>query len=317
MPGKPSVRDFGTGWIDQPGEVARVESMMDLPGFCTAGHRIRDTGRGKKILLYECVRNVTGGDIVTNQGRVGSCVAFGAKKAIDTVACVEIDLKDEHEQWVAGACPEAIYGLSRVEIGGGRLRGTDGSIGAWASRACEEYGTLMQLKYDSVDCRKYNQKRCRKWGDDGLPDPLEPLAAEHKVLNCSAVRTYDEARDAIANGYPVTVASNQGFTTKRDDEGFAKPRGKWAHQMCFTGVDDAHGRPGLLCENSWGPAWIDGPKRHEQPDGSFWVDAEIVERMLRQGDSWAYSNFKGFPPQKLDWRLSRRRKKRSQRQVKK
>ena len=291
----------GQGWIRDDAEVARIEGQMRRPSFATAGHALAGSGAGQVVLLYQWVRKVTGDDIITNQGRVGSCVAFGAKKAIDTVACVEIGLKKEPEEWVAGCCPEAVYGLSRVEIGGGRLGRSDGSIGAWAARACEKYGTLMQLKYDNVDVRRYSQKRCREWGYRGLPDELEPFAKKHVVKNCSAVRSYPEARDAIANGYPVTVASNQGFATRRDSEGFARPSGSWAHQMCFTAVDDKHGRPGLLCENSWGPSWISGPKRHEQPEGSFWVDADVAERMLRQNDSWAFSAFSGFPRRQIDW----------------
>tara|TARA_R110000868_G_scaffold228799_2_gene481762 strand:- start:833 stop:1066 length:234 start_codon:yes stop_codon:yes gene_type:complete len=66
--------------------------------------------------------------------------------------------------------------------------------------------------------------------------------------------------------------------------------------MIFIGVDDAHRRPGLCCMNSWGPNWISGPKRHNQPDGSGWVDAETCDRMLRvQPDSYAVSGFVGFP----------------------
>jgi hypothetical protein len=53
--------------------------------------------------------------------------------------------------------------------------------------------------------------------------------------------------------------------------------------------------------NSWGPNWVSGPKRHNQPDGSFWCDADTLERyILSANDSWAYSNFNGFPPQKLN-----------------
>ena len=37
--------------------------------------------------------------------------------------------------------PEVIYGGSRVEIGGGRIRG-DGSIGAWAARWVRDYGVV-------------------------------------------------------------------------------------------------------------------------------------------------------------------------------
>jgi hypothetical protein len=60
----------------------------------------------------------------------------------------------------------------------------------------------------------------------------------------------------------------------------------------------------VLIQNSWGPSWISGPKKHEQPDGSFWCDAEVLERnILSARDSFAFSNFEGFPPQKLSLEL--------------
>lgn len=73
--------------------------------------------------------------------------------------------------------------------------------------------------------------------------------------------------------------------------------------MCFVGVDDENKRPGLLCWNSWGDDWIDGPTRHGQPAGSFWVDADVADAMLRQEDSYAISGYEGFKSQELDYVL--------------
>ena len=36
-------------------------------------------------------------------------------------------------------------------------------------------------------------------------------AAAHKVQTTSLISTYEELQDALSNGYPVTVCSNQGF----------------------------------------------------------------------------------------------------------
>ena len=60
-------------------------------------------------------------------------------------------------------------------------------------------------------------------------------------------------------------------------------------------------RPGLLCQNSWGPDYVSGPKFPEdQPDGSFWVDAATATRMLSGDDSFAVSGIEGFPFRDLD-----------------
>ena len=72
----------------------------------------------------------------------------------------------------------------------------------------------------------------------------------------------------------------------------------------IIGVDADYRRPGVLVVNSWGRYWVDGPKRHDQPDGTFWCDADVLERkLLREQDSWVFGDDEGFPPKKLDLRI--------------
>jgi hypothetical protein len=56
-------------------------------------------------------------------------------------------------------------------------------------------------------------------------------------------------------------------------------------------------RPGAFLLNSWGPDSHSGPRFPEDaPPVGFWADADVVGAMLRQGDSWAFSDAVGFPP---------------------
>ena len=281
------------GWEYDWRAVNRYLAESTTPVFAASAAPLQGSGEKAVRLLYDDVRRITGRDIVLNQ-TVGDCVSQGWAQGADYLACAQI-VAGQRERWVALCATEAIYALSRVEIGGGRIRG-DGSVGAWAAKAVTQYGTLRRLKYGSLDLTTYSGERARLWGSRGCPDELEPIARERPIKTCSLVTSYSQARDAIANGYPVVVCSQQGFHDQRDSDGFMRPQGSWAHCMIFIGVDDAHRRPGLCCMNSWGPNWISGPKRHNQPDGSGWVDAETCDRMLRvQPDSYAVSGFVGFP----------------------
>lgn len=281
------------GWDYDWRAVNRYLAESTTPVFAASAAPLQATGEKQVRLLYQDVRKITGRDIILNQ-TVGDCVSQGWAQAADYVACTQI-AAGRRERWVALCATEAIYALSRVEIGGNRIRG-DGSVGAWAAKAVNQYGTLRRQKYGSIDLTTYSGERARLWGSRGLPDELEPIARERPIETVSLVTSYNQARDAIANGYPVVVCSQQGFTDRRDADGFMRASGTWAHCMIFVGVDDAFRRPGLLCQNSWGPNWIDGPKRHDQPDGSGWVDADTCDRMLRiQPDSYAVSGFRGFP----------------------
>jgi len=298
------MSDHLGGWVDDQEKVEEVMQSLPHPVFQDIWTPIKGSGKGKCILLYELMRKASNGKYPKRKQTIGDCVSHGAAYAVDAVKAVDILLNKDFEEWVAETATEDIYAGSRVQIGGGRLRG-DGSIGAWAARYVNEYGALARGKYGNVDLTTYSGSKARSWGRGGagVPKTLIPFAKEHPIQTVSKVTTYEEVRDLIANGYAVTIASGQGFSSKRDSEGFARPQGSWAHQMSILAVDDEYKRPGVLVKNSWG-TWNSGPKRHDQPNGSFWVDAEEIERrILKKGDSWAFSGYEGFKPRELNTRI--------------
>jgi hypothetical protein len=288
------------GWTPDPAAVEAVLMRLPRPVFAECAAPIAESGKGQVALLHKVVASVRGAFPVRMQ-TIGDCVSQGWACAVDVLAAVQV-AAGTTARYGGDTATEILYAGSRVEVGKGRLGRRDGSVGAYAAEFVVKYGTLPRGRYGEIDLTDYSGPRARQWGmpGRGVPDALEPLLAPNRVRTVSLVRTYEEARDALAQGYPVPVASSQGFAMSRDAKGFARPRGSWAHQMCFIAVDDADPRPGLLCMNSWGPDWISGPTRHDQPPGSFWVDAEVADRMLRQGDSFAASHYEGFPAQALD-----------------
>lgn len=234
---------------------------------------------------------------------ISNCVSHAEAYVIDAIKAVDIYINKQFEEWVAETSTEDIYAGSRVQIGGGRISG-DGSIGAWAADYVSKYGALARQKYGSIDLSNYSGRTAKLWGSPGrgVPKDLLDIAKNHPVHTVSLVKDYEEVRDLIANGYAVNVCSMQGFSSARDKDGFAKPEGTWAHAMSVLGVDDEYKRPGVCIQNSWGK-WNAGPKRHNQPDGSFWVDVDVFNKMLRQNDSWAHSGYEGFKPRELDTRI--------------
>lgn len=287
------------GWIEPKKRTAAVSASYEKhrdaqPVFGSAALSIEGTGRGKIVLLHKVLEKVHGHFPVHLQ-TIGDCVSHGYGGAVDVLTAVEIEMCGEPERWPGLlTATEWIYGTSRVLQGGGQLGNEDGSLGAWAQAAVKQHGTLLRKAYGGIDLTTYDGNVAKDWGNQGLPRELETTADEHSVGTTALVTSYEEARDAIANGYPVPVCSTQGFEDVRDADGFARPKGKWPHCMFYVAVDDTGNRPGLLCVNSWGPDWISGPTRHGQPQGSFWVDADVAHRMLQGGDSYALSNFNGY-----------------------
>jgi len=302
------------GWVRDDDQVAAL--VAALP---EGEKRFADTPAGRAALgpdddvyLWDAARSVTGDVLPTrDQGQVGSCVAFGTAAAVEHLLAVQI-ARDRKDGRRAGEfkelAQEVIYGGSRVEVGGGRLRG-DGSVGAWAARWVKEWGVIARGVHGRHDLTRYDESRCRQYGARGVPDELEPLARESPVKAVSQVRTAAEAVQALRQGYPLIVCSDQGFDMTRGADGFARPSGTWMHCMAILGYT-AGPRTGFWIQNSWGPTAHRGPVGvGSPPAGGFWADAAVVGRMLAQGDSWAFGDAAGFPakaPLPVDWFVNAR-----------
>jgi hypothetical protein len=287
------------GWVPDPAAVAEVKRGLRDPEFRGTEAYLTAYGGPDDVFLWDACRQVRGDVLPTrDQGRVGACVAFGTAAAIEHLICIQIASGSAHE--FREIAQEVIYGGSRVEIGGNRIRG-DGSVGAWAARFVREYGVLDRGVHGRHDLARYDERRCRQYGHLGVPDDLEPLVRKYPVRSITNVRSWSEARAAIQNGYPVTVCSSRGFTMERDADGFCRPQGLWFHCLALVGVKGG-ARPGGFLLNSWGPQAHRGPNGAGRPPPSgFWCDAAILDRMLAEGDSWAFSEFVGFPARRLNW----------------
>jgi len=239
---------------------------------------------------------------LANGYAVHNCVSHGYGLGVDILTATQIIKRKSPQKWVAKAATEIIYGGGRVEIAaqeyGMRWSG-DGMTGTVAAEFVKRYGILLRQKYLNWDFTTYSGDLASELGYRGVPDPLESYCRIHPVGCVTLCRSWDEARDCIFNGYPVTLCSSQGFNTRygRDKDGFLSPgRQPWMHCMLLAGIDDSYKRPGGVIINSWGD-FIQGPKRHNQPNGSFWADASVIDRMCKQGDSIALSCYAGYPKQ--------------------
>lgn len=242
--------------------------------------------------LWKSVIKVLGKNTRNYPQEIGDCVSFGAKNVMEVLQCVEIDLRGEREQFHP-IFPPFIYGVSRVQIGGGQISG-DGSVGSWAADGAKKYGILRS---DAPGCPSYSGSVAKSWGRSGPPKEFLEFAKPNIVKTTAPVRNASEAKAAILNGYPVTVASNVGYEGAyytKNGKKFKKRGGNWGHQMCFIGVDD----DGFYELNSWGEDAFE-PPLNDEPPGGFWVSYEDADRQLSQDDSFAWSQFDGFPAQAL------------------
>lgn len=314
------------GWVNRPDQVEAMLPLLRIPEIKGAAPTSKGT---EEVFLYKPFREVVKADPPKGPQKIGDCVSWGwgnlcnylqalqiyqelkTKSLLVLPAqadCTEAEFNALQSQIAAikgqyqETATESIYALSRVEIGGQKGSYDDGSTGIWASRAVVEKGTLSRPFLDSKGLGgKYDPNRAKDWGAKGLPDNLEPDAIKHPVKTTTIIRSFEDAVTQIQNGYPVAVCSNRGFTTTRDSDGFCKASGVWNHCMLFV-ANRFGNRPGLCCSQSWGPMMPNGPTALDQPDNTFWVDASVVDYMLKQADSYTGSNFTEYVDQDFtDW----------------
>lgn len=291
--------NFSTGWINDPEEVDRVIRENRISQFSiAAGHLSGSIPSSGVYNLAAYMDKVWGSsEWVYNQGNCGSCVANGAGLAAEILVAQDIV---ENQAGNPGRIDcMSIYWGSRVEIGGGKIWG-QGSVGVWAAQYLQKYGCLIRKKYASVDLTNYSSALCcSSYASKGVPDDLEPIARQHPIKAYAPVSNWKDLVAAITSGYPVTVASNQGFAYKRDEKGYARPQGSWPHQMTFVAVD--LNDESAVIQNSWGKDWISGPKPEWMPAGSFKVTPATVDSMLKSRDSFAFSDLSGWPKKEIPW----------------
>jgi hypothetical protein len=235
---------------------------------------------------------------------IGSCVGWGAALSCDILAACDILLRKEPEVFGGRTLEASIYAFSRVEARGVSLNpGGDGSTGFHAAKAIRDFGTLhYRVDYNGKKFADVSGSLEKTWGRHGVPNDLEEFAKKRKVREVTLVKSFSQYAAAIQNGYPVFICSSRGFNMTMK-EGWLSPSGTWMH--CMMGCGVRWDRPGGFVPNSWGECYrgsVDSrlPRQFQRSGG--WVDADVLDKMLAQEDSYAVAGYNGFEQTDMpDW----------------
>jgi hypothetical protein len=264
--------------------------------FYDAFPEAKGAGKGRLSLPFKAAVALDEGFGSTESQTTGDCVSHGARNggAID----YSIDALFGETEYQGRFATENIYGW--------RGHGGQGASCARLSKYVSQQGPggfLTRKKYSSgsksVDLSVYNSSIGHNWGRSGTPSWLNEIAAQNKALRVFSVKSLEEVIDALAMGFGINMCSGYGFSNKRNEDGLSEQRGSWAHAMAWVGVDDtdyAHQQyngPVILIQNSWGK-FNSGPKRHEQPDGSFFIRPSVADKMVRGGGGWVIASVRGY-----------------------
>lgn len=273
-------------------QVAKILGELKNPLFGAAAYQLWGTGEGKLSLPFKSLLKFDPTFGPSERQTTGDCVSHSTRNALDITRAVEIDIKGEREDFIARGATEAIY-----QSRGHKKQGMRCSTAA--EYVNKNGGILLRTKYPNIDLSKYNSALGAK---HKIPfDVYTKEARKHQVKTISLITTIEEARDALANGYGISVCSSYGFSSKRDSKGIAARSKGWRHAMCWIAADDTRERRKetlFLIQNSWGK-WNSGPKVHDQPEGSFWIKEKDAREMLAQKGAWVFSDVDGFPAREL------------------
>lgn len=316
---KKGVPNFG--WIppdqrtrkQQKAHEAAVAQMPELRIIGSTDYR------EGKALLYELwkhpqVVSAIGFEYPGTHQFSGCCVGAGGGNALFTLIVGDAVTRGEAENIVIPfwLLP---YGRSRFYMGD--TSPGEGSLGGTFAQAVREDGTL-DAKQDGLpefrngDGLEWGQGVEIAWSDGDARQTLDLLDAsrQHRVSTTAECRGAGQVRDAIVNGYPVTIASGWGGRMQCKTKGtpavlLNDHAGEWAHQMSVHAWWD-HPSLGEIfwIQNQWGQR-VHGEDPAGGPGGGFWVLAKDIEWICRNGEVFAFSQFNGFPAQHIPWDWSR------------
>lgn len=285
--------------------------LAAMPAFQIPGYR-EEKGRHA---LWQFGRQVNGGKhLPYNWQLTGSCVGAGAGNMLKTLICVEV-VNGEPEEFLHVWWPYH-YGQGRRHAGmSGRGEGSFGSAQAKALVQDGVFAITEATEQKLPDFRDVDgwQQLTRsvelEWSDGRAKnvDPWKTLGLRHPVKTAAPIRTTDELKAALQNGYPCTIAGTFGTKTIRPQGtpavNVAEWDDTWPHQQW---IDEAWDHPTLGTIYRWGNNW--GPKAHpsptqDEPFGGFYLVEKTMAKVLssRGAECYAFSAFLGFPSRNLDW----------------
>lgn len=286
-----------------------VSSVFDTPnkkmrdlGCYGRAVAIKTTSRQSvsDVTVY-CLEVDNDHSFVANGYAVHNCVSFGARHSTMLLSLADILLRGDREKFRPVFSPY-YYGTGRIYVGGwGGYQ--DGSVGSWMAKAVMQYGTLFS---DEPGVPKYSGQVAKSFGAaarNGI-DKFKATGIKYPVKSAALIKTWEDLASSLVNGYPVTTASNLGYSMEPGRDGFHQQITKWNHQLCIIGIDETYGDDHYaLLLNSWDDVHghlKDFQTREDLPISILRVRRKDVEKHLAQNECFAYSQFDGFPEQPIE-----------------
>lgn len=297
-----------SGWVppderDATGNAAHAAVIGSTADLMIAGASVY--ANVTKVCLWDCWKPARPEGWNGVHQITGSCVGAGGGNALFSLAAADVVKRRDPERvevpfWLLP------YGVSRM-LGGMNDRG-EGSFGSTFADAIRKYGhvpanTQGLPPWKDTDGLIWGEKAELDWSQGKkIPETYMNQAKPYLVKSTAICQSADDVREAIKNFYAVTCASNWGGQMRPGVRGSGANAAlvnsrvtTWNHQMSVHGWWDNPELGELFyIMNQWG---LDTHGRCPSgaPPGGFWVKRADMDYIVRQGETFALSQFDGFP----------------------
>lgn len=267
--------------------------VASLQSLSVVGADSDSDNQKKRVVLDPLLLKANGGTWPwSGPQETGDCAAMTFGTAIEIDQAVQIDggadiqFRPVFRPW--------LYSGGRTRGGKVALSG-EGSVPAWIVEFVESEGVLWA---DEPGVPKYDGKTAVAWGKKTPPKEFGELAKQYTVNNIAAVRSAQDACNAIVAGYPVAFGSMKFGTDSIkvvNGRNIARDTTNWPHAQCCTGYDGTMGGQRLFrIVNSWLP-WpsVKSQMPGDHP-GGYYVTWEIMDAICKEGMAFAVSGTTGF-----------------------
>lgn len=315
------------GWIppaDRTPEMqdAHAKAVANMPRFAVTGGRTLAKGERVDLSAFWNKSDVIEETKLTWKRTpfwqlTGSCVGAGGGNALFTLICVQRMLSEGATKAFVPWWPFS-YGRSRT-LAGMRGRG-EGSFGSAFIDTIVKEGVLSADEQGLPDFRQSDgallltEKMELDWSDGQsrlVADYIDE-ARPHPLGTGAEIRSTEQGRDAIVNGYPWTFACLNniaaGSPRVRGSGKNARLVGSWNaygphQQFVFAFEENEELGPLFGVGNNW-PTSVYAQDPGGLPLVSCWVtEADVAKAMRLDGEVYALSHLNWFPaqPRVLDW----------------
>lgn len=253
-----------------------------------------------------CLQVEEGESFLADGIAVHNCVGFGGNQAVFSISAVEVaHLNDPYQALIPFFGLN--YGMSRHYMGDDSEG--EGSTGTTFAQSVRDDGILPANTpgidpYRWGDMIEWGSSVEMKWSSyRNFRDKTDLFAAakKHLIKTIAPLKSSDDVRESLINGYSVTFCGDWGGRMECSTKGtppvlWNEHVDTWPHQQSCHGWAD-HPELGEIfyIMNNWGLHAHGGPDPFGGPLGGYWISKKDVDYQCTNGECFAFSQFVGFP----------------------